>query len=84
MSNNSFNAGYKALNTTITVASVTVDAVKYFPRAFYDLGNMVHSDVCTSEIDKDYRELLHKCLDEFLNNYDADGYFAIGNFKIGD
>lgn len=45
---------------------------------------MVHSDVCTSEIDKDYRELLHKCLDEFLNNYDADGYFAVGNFKIGD
>ena len=45
---------------------------------------MVHSDLCTSEIDNDYRELLHKCLDEFLNNYDADGYFAVGNFKIGD
>lgn len=48
-----------------------------------DVG-MVHSDLCTSEIDDDYRELLHKCLDEFLNNYDADGCFAIGNFKIGD
>lgn len=45
---------------------------------------MVHSDLCTSEIDEDYRELLHKCLDEFLNNYDADGCFAVGNFKIGD
>lgn len=45
---------------------------------------MVHSDLCTSDIDNDYRELLHKCLDEFLNNYDADGCFAIGNFKIGD
>ena len=48
-----------------------------------DVG-MVHSDLCTSEIDDDYRELLHKCLDEFLNNYDADGCFAVGNFKIGD
>ena len=45
MNTNSFNAGYKALNTTITVASVTVDAVKYFPNAFCDLGNMVRSDV---------------------------------------
>ena len=46
MSNNSFNAGYKALNATLTVASVTVDAVKYIPNAFCDLGNMVRSDVC--------------------------------------
>lgn len=38
MSNNSFNAGYKALNAT-------VDAVKYIPNAFCDLGNMVRSDV---------------------------------------
>ena len=38
MSNNSFNAGYKTLNTT-------VDAVKYIPNAFCDLGNMVRSDV---------------------------------------
>ncbi len=45
MSNNSFNAGYKTLNTTLTVASVTVDAVKYIPNAFCDLGNMVRSDV---------------------------------------
>lgn len=46
MSTKSFDAGYKALNTTLTVASVTVDAVKYIPSAFCDLGNMVHSDVC--------------------------------------
>ena len=38
MSNNSFNAGYKALN-------VAVDAVKYIPNAFCDLGNSVRSDV---------------------------------------
>ena len=38
MSNNSFNAGYKALNAT-------VDAVKYIPNAFCDLGNSVRSDV---------------------------------------
>lgn len=38
MSNNSFNAGYKALNAT-------VDAVKYIPTAFCDLGNSVRSDV---------------------------------------
>lgn len=44
----------------------------------------VHSDLCASEIDDDYRALLHTCLDEFLNNYDADGCFAVGNFKIGD
>ena len=45
----SFNAGYKTLNTTIdaasTAASVAVDAVKYIPSAFCDLGNMVRSDV---------------------------------------
>lgn len=45
MSTKSFNAGYKTLNTTLTVASVTVDAVKYIPNAFCDLGNMVRSDV---------------------------------------
>lgn len=38
MSNNSFNAGYKALNAT-------VDAVKHIPNAFCDLGNSVRSDV---------------------------------------
>ena len=46
MSNNSFNAGYKALNATANAANVAVDAVKYIPNAFCDLGNMVHSDVC--------------------------------------
>lgn len=45
MSTKSFDAGYKTLNTTLTVASVTVDAVKYIPNAFCDLGNMVRSDV---------------------------------------
>ena len=46
MSTKSFDAGYKTLNTTLTVASVTVDAVMYIPNAFCDLGNAVHSDVC--------------------------------------
>ena len=46
MSNNSFNAGYKALNATANAANVAVDAVKYIPNAFCDLGNAVHSDVC--------------------------------------
>lgn len=45
MNTNSFNAGYKALNTTVDAASVAVDAVKYTPNAFYELSNMVHSDV---------------------------------------
>lgn len=38
MSINSFNAGYKTLNAT-------VDAVKYVPNAFCNLGNTVRSDV---------------------------------------
>lgn len=38
MNTNSFNAGYKTFN-------ITVDAVKYIPSAFCDLGNMVRSDV---------------------------------------
>ena len=41
----SFNAGYKAFNTTFDTAGVAVDAVKYIPNAFCDLGNMVRSDV---------------------------------------
>lgn len=45
MNTNSFNAGYKALNTTVDAASIAVDAVKYIPSAFCDLGNMVRSDV---------------------------------------
>lgn len=45
MNTNSFNAGYKALNTTVDAASIAVDAVKYLPNAFCDLGNMVRSDV---------------------------------------
>lgn len=45
MSNNSFNAGYKALNATVDAANVAVDAVKYIPIAFCDLGNSVRSDV---------------------------------------
>lgn len=46
MNTNSFNAGYKTLNATANAASVAVDAVKYIPNAFCDLGNMVRSDVC--------------------------------------
>lgn len=45
MNTKSFNAGYKTLNTTANAASVAVDAVKYIPNAFCDLGNMVRSDV---------------------------------------
>lgn len=37
MNTKSFNAGYKALNTT-------VNAAKYVPNAFCGLGNMVRSD----------------------------------------
>lgn len=44
MSIKSFNAGYKALNTTIDAASVAVDAVMHIPSAFCDLGRMVRSD----------------------------------------
>lgn len=45
---------------------------------------LVHSDVCTADISDEYRELLHQCLDEFLNNYDPSGGFAVGNFTLGD
>jgi len=44
MNTKSFNAGYKALNTTLDAAIVATDAVKYIPNAFCDLGNMVRSD----------------------------------------
>ena len=40
-----FNAGYKAFNTTVDATIIAVDAVKYIPNAFCDLGNMVRSDV---------------------------------------
>lgn len=45
MGNNAFNAGYKAFNATFAAANVAVDAVKYIPNAFCDLGNSVRSDV---------------------------------------
>lgn len=44
MNTKSFNAGYKALNTTLDAAIVATDAIKYIPNAFCDLGNMVRSD----------------------------------------
>lgn len=45
MNTKSFNAGYKTLNATVGAANVAVDAVKYIPSAFCDLGNSVRSDV---------------------------------------
>lgn len=45
MNTKSFNAGYKTINATANAASIAVDAVKYIPNAFCDLGNMVRSDV---------------------------------------
>lgn len=45
MNTKTFNAGYKTLNATVDAANVAVDAVKYIPSAFCDLGNSVRSDV---------------------------------------
>ena len=45
MNTKSFNAGYKTINATADAASIAVDAVKYLPNAFCDLGNIVRSDV---------------------------------------
>lgn len=39
MNTKSFVAGYKTVDTT-------VDAIKFIPSAFCDLGRMVRSDVC--------------------------------------
>lgn len=47
-------------------------------------GLPVHSDVCATKDTPEYRELLHQCLDEFLDNYCLDGGFGVGNFVDAD
>jgi hypothetical protein len=46
----------------------------------------VHSDICFDcqgeqniELTDDYREFLHKCLNEWLDNSNGNGYFWVGN-----
>lgn len=45
----------------------------------------VHSDICPPGhnieglSDSEYRDFLHKCLDEWLNNSAGSGYFFIGD-----
>ena len=50
MNTKSFNAGYKTIIATADAASIAVDAVKYLPNAFCDLGNMVRSDVSKATV----------------------------------
>lgn len=53
---------------------------------FYEkvgIGN-VHSDLCSHKITEEYRELLHSALDEFLNNYNPNGGFYVGNCILGE
>jgi len=51
----------------------------------YDEGEgMIHSDLCMIhngkyEVHDSYREFMHKCLDEWLNNSDGTGMFWIGD-----
>ena len=45
-------------------------------------GQSIHSDICPRDcdfknIDKEYRDFLHKCLDEWLNNSNGTGVFYI-------
>ena len=49
-------------------------------------GDCVHSDICYDcqneqhiELSDDYREFLHKCLNEWLDNSNGNGYFWVGN-----
>jgi len=47
-------------------------------------GDSIHSDLCPADcrfenIDDDYRNILHKCLDEWLNNSNGTGMFYIAN-----
>jgi hypothetical protein len=45
----------------------------------------VHSDICWNhekldiEMTEDARQLMHDCLDEWLNNSNGSGYFWMGN-----
>ena len=44
----------------------------------------VHSDVCPKghdprNLDKAYRELLHRCLDEWLDKAQGSGHFYVGD-----
>ena len=44
----------------------------------------IHSDVCPEghlleNVDGEHRELLHACLDEWLNQSNGTGYFFMGN-----
>lgn len=47
-------------------------------------GLMVHSDICSDELTDEFRSILHKALDEYLDNYDPDGAFAVGNFELSE
>ena len=46
----------------------------------------VHSDVCPKDhspknFDKDYRKLLHTCLDEWFDKSEGTGHFYVGDSK---
>jgi hypothetical protein len=50
-------------------------------------GSNVHSYICPPEcnfknIDADYREFLHKCLDEWLDNSNGTGMFYIKKEEV--
>lgn len=45
MNTKTFGAGVKTLNATLDASGVAIDAIKYIPSAFCELGNMVRSDV---------------------------------------
>jgi hypothetical protein len=49
-------------------------------------GESVHSDICfacggdgSKELTNDHRQLLHDCLDEWLNKSDGTGFFFVAN-----
>jgi len=48
-------------------------------------GMTIHSDICPADcdpqgiIEKDYRDILHACLDEWLDNSKGTGGFYIKN-----
>lgn len=49
-------------------------------------GQGIHSDVCfdcggddSKELDEDHRQLLHDCLDEWLNKSNGTGFFFVAD-----
>jgi hypothetical protein len=44
-------------------------------------GGMVHSDICGDITSDEWRDTLHRCLDEWLRNSNGTGRFVVGDTR---